>query len=49
MQAPFSNLIFTLYSLYMLYTLVGMELFGGKINSTTFEQIFDANPDSDIG
>ena len=49
MQGPFFNLIFTLYSLYMFYTLVGMELFGGKINSASFERIFEANDDSDIG
>ena len=33
----------------MFYTLVGMELFGGKINSAEFERIFEANDDTDIG
>jgi two pore calcium channel protein len=49
MRTPFIVLVFTLYSLYFLYTLVGMEIYGGKINSKIFESIFELNPDSDIG
>jgi hypothetical protein len=33
MRGPFFNLTFTLYSLYFLYSLIGQEIFGGKINS----------------
>lgn len=49
MRGPFFNLVFTLYSLYFVYTLIGMELFGGKINSETFALMFELNPDAEIG
>lgn len=49
MKGPFFKLYFTLYSLYFLYTLVGMEIYGGKINTKVFEDIFQANPDTEIG
>ena len=49
MRGPFFNLTFTLYSLYFLYSLIGQEIFGGKINSEQFDEIFRLNPDSDIG
>jgi len=48
MRGPFFNLCFTLYSLYMLYVLIGMEIFGGKITSTSFENLFEANPDTGV-
>jgi hypothetical protein len=49
MRGPFSNLCFTLYSLYFFYTLIGMEIYGGKINTKTFEDFFELNPDAEIG
>lgn len=32
----------------MLYVLIGMEIFGGKITSTAFENLFEANPDTGV-
>ena len=49
MRGPFSNLCLTLYSLYFFYTLIGMEIYGGKINSEVFETFFELNPDGEIG
>ena len=49
MRTPFTALIFTLYSLYFLYVLIGIEIYGGKINSEVFDKILTLNPDSDIG
>lgn len=49
MRGPFFNLVFTLYSLYFVYTLIGMELFGGKINSESFKYMYELNPDAEIG
>ena len=48
MRGPFFNLGFTLYSLFYLYVLIGMEIFGGKISSAVFKRIFDENPDTEI-
>ena len=49
MRGPFSNLCFTLYSLYFFYTLIGMEIYGGKINTKTFKDFFELNQDAEIG
>ena len=49
MRGPFSNLCFTLYSLFFFYTLIGMEIYGGKINSEVFTKFFELNPDAEIG
>ena len=49
MTGPFFKLVFTLYSLYMLYVLIGMQIYGGKINSAIFERFFELNPDAEIG
>ena len=49
MRGPFFNLCFTLYSLYFMYSLIGMQIYGGKINSQTFEALFELNPGSEIG
>lgn len=48
MRVPFFNLGFTLYSLFWLYSIIGIDIFGGKINSDFFKQIFISNPDTDI-
>ena len=49
MRGPFFNLCFTLYSLYFMYSLIGMQIFGGKISSKGFEELFELNPDTEIG
>jgi hypothetical protein len=36
MRGPFLNLCFTLYSLFFVYALIGIDIFGGKINSEGF-------------
>jgi len=48
MRGPFLNLCFTLYSLFFLYSLIGIEIFGGKINSKVFKELFELNPDTEI-
>ena len=48
MRGPFFNLCFTLYSLYFMYTLIGMQIYGGKINSEVFEVLFELNEDTEI-
>ena len=49
MRGPFLNLCLTLYSLYFIYSLIGIEIFGGKINSQVFEELFEVNEDTEIG
>ena len=49
MRGPFLNLCLTLYSLYFIYSLIGIEIFGGKINSKVFQELFDLNEDTEIG
>jgi hypothetical protein len=48
MRGPFYKLGFTLYSLFYLYVIIGMDIFGGKINTPVFQRIFDLNPDTEI-
>jgi len=51
MRGPFFNLGFTLYSLFFIYTLIGMEIFGGTIDSKLIESILEppsGTSDSDI-
>lgn len=48
MRGPFFNLAFTLYSLYFFYVLIGIEIYGGKINTENFKALFRVNPDTDI-
>lgn len=45
---PFINLGFTLYSLFWLYSIIGVEVFGGKVSSKLFDRIFKENPDTEI-
>jgi hypothetical protein len=47
MRGSFFNLGFTLYSLLWFYTLVGSEIFGGKINSELWNEIFK-DPDTTV-
>ena len=47
LKSPFFNLCFTLYSLYFFYCLVGMRIYGGKINMENFARMFFMNPDFD--
>ena len=49
MKGPFANLVSALYSLYFLYIIIGIEIFGGKINSEVFKVLLELNPDSEIG
>ena len=48
MRGPFSNLCLTLYSLYFFYTIIGIEIYGGKINSEIFTTFFELNPGAEI-
>jgi hypothetical protein len=48
MRGPFFNLGFTLYSLFYLYVLIGMEIFGGRISADVFVAYFNKYPDSGI-
>ena len=49
MKGPFFKMMFTMYSLFIFYTLIGIQIYGGLINSKTFKEMFDLNPDTDIG
>lgn len=49
MQGPFFNLCLSVYSVFFFYTLIGMDLFGGKINCQLFVDIDRINgEDSEI-
>ena len=37
MRGPFTTLLLTLYSLFFLYTVIGMELFGGRVDGKTMK------------
>ena len=45
MQGPFFNLCLSVYSVFYFYTLIGMEIFGGKINTQLFRDIDRINGD----
>lgn len=36
MKGPFLNLCLTLYSFYFIYVVIGVEIYGGKINGKMF-------------
>lgn len=36
MRVPFFNLALTLYSLFWIYTIIGIKIYGGKIESKQF-------------
>ena len=44
---PFFNFSVTLYSLYLIYASIGLEFFGGKINSVEVNRLIDAGNDID--
>ena len=44
LQGPFGNLCFTLYSIYFLYVLIGMEIYGGLIYDQQFSEMISLNP-----
>jgi len=48
MRGPFFNLGFTLYSLFYLYTIIGIEIYGGTVNSALFHKILNSGKDTDI-
>ena len=43
MKVPFLNLVLTLYSFYFIYVVIGVEIFGGKINGSIFEEMITLN------
>ena len=47
LKGPFFNLCLTLYSLYYFYCLLGINIYGGKINDKEFARLFYLNPDFD--
>lgn len=49
MKGPFFNLVFCLFSVYYLWTLIGIEIYGGKIDTQLFVDVADLNPDTEIG
>lgn len=49
MKGPFFNLVLCLFSVYYLWTLIGIEIYGGKIDTKIFEDIAELNPDTEIG
>lgn len=47
LKGPFFNLCLTLYSLYFFYSLLGIHIYGGKINAMAFAKLFHLNEDFD--
>ena len=43
MKGPFLNLVFTLYSFYFIYVVIGVEIYGGKIHGKKFEEMITLN------
>ena len=43
MKRPFLNLCFTLYSFYFIYVVIGVEIYGGKINGKMFKEMINLN------
>ena len=46
MKGPFFNLVFSLYSLFFLYSLIGGEIYGGLIDTELFKLIDEINGDN---
>ena len=40
----FFTIIFTLYSVFVLYIMIGVNLFGGLINQKKIEKLMELNP-----
>ena len=36
MFRPFIDLLFTLYSIYFIYAIIGVEIYGGKISGSVY-------------
>jgi hypothetical protein len=49
LKGPFFNLCFTLYSLYFCYTIVGIHIYGGKVNMYEFSRMLYINQDFESG
>lgn len=45
MKGPFLNLAFALYSVWMIYAIIGMQIWGGKITVQLFDEIQKVNGD----
>ena len=39
MFRPFVDLLFTLYSIYYIFAIIGVEIYGGKINGALYQQL----------
>lgn len=48
MRIPFLNLVFTLYSLLWIFSVIGIEVYGGLISSEFFTKIADIREENDI-
>lgn len=48
MKGPVFNFIFAVYSVLMIYTIAGMQIWGGKVTVGLFDDIAALNPDSDV-
>jgi hypothetical protein len=46
MKAPFLNLCFTLYSFYFIYVVIGVQIYGGKLNGDKFKEMIELNEGS---
>ena len=44
MFRPFVDLLFTLYSIYYIFAIIGVEIYGGKINGALYQQLGQLNP-----
>ena len=49
MKTPFMNLVFTMYSIYYFWNLIGIEIYGGLITPQMFDEVTKLNPDTEIG
>ena len=46
MKGPFLNLVFSLFSVYFLWTIVGIEIYGGLVDTQLFVEIDRLNGDN---
>ena len=49
MKRPYFGLVFTMYSIYYLYTIIGMYIYGGLVTPKMFDEVVALNPDTEIG
>ena len=45
MATPFMNMIFTLYTVYFIYVIIGVQIYGGKISGEMYQRMNKINPD----